>query len=267
VDRGRLENVRGPSSNGKGATWEQALTATADVLVKLKTEQQGKRIGVIASAQLTNEELFLIREVFRKGLGAQVSAAVPDRPGDSDDFLIKADKNPNTRGAMLLGLAGAGATEAGAILDQALAGKLDVLWVFGHDLTELFPSKKVAELSERVKLLVYSGTNGNPTAQMAHWALPTAAYVEKDGTFVNCNGRVQRIGRAFPPFKDSREDWRILLELAKKLGLPEPGTGPEKIFDVLAATEKTFESLSYKRIGAQGEWLSMAKPEAKVEAV
>ena len=69
-------------------------------------------------------------------------------------------------------------------------------------------------------LFVFSGTNENATVPFAHWVLPGAAYVEKDGTFVNCHGRVQRIGRAFPPLKDSREDWRILLELAGTLGLP-----------------------------------------------
>ena len=91
----------------------------------------GARLGVIASAQLTNEELFLIREVFQ---GAQISANVPEQPGSSDDFLIKADKNPNTLGATMLGLAGSEAPEAGQILDEALAGNLDAIWVFGHDL-------------------------------------------------------------------------------------------------------------------------------------
>jgi len=87
---------------------------------------------------------------------------------------------------------------------------------------------------------------------LAHWALPTAAYVEKDGTFVNCHGRVQRIGRAFRPLKDSREDWRILLELAGKLGLPLAWRGPEQIFLGLAKSAAPFEGLTYETIGSQG---------------
>ncbi|HEX9595343.1 MAG TPA: molybdopterin-dependent oxidoreductase, partial [Anaerolineales bacterium] len=267
VDRGRLEKVRGPASNGKeatadvtlGATWEQALTAIAAALAGLKQSQQGSRIGVIASAQSTNEELFLIREIFQNELGAQVSAAVPGKPGTSDDFLIKADKYPNTRGATLLGLAGPEAADAGEILDQALSGKLEVLWVFGHDLSDAFQSKNIAEMPQKVRLFIFSGTNANPTASLAHWVLPSAAYVEKDGTYVNCHGRVQRIGCAFPPLKDSREDWRILLGLAGKLGLPCGWKGPEDIFGELAGSVAAFEGLTYKSIGTQGAALETGK--------
>jgi predicted molibdopterin-dependent oxidoreductase YjgC len=79
-------------------------------------------------------------------------------------------------------------------------------------------------------LFIFSGTNENQTVPLAHWVLPTAAYVEKDGSFVNCHGRVQRFGRAFPPFKDSREDWRILLDVAAKQGRPLEWRGPDEIF-------------------------------------
>ena len=137
-------------------------------------------------------------------------------------------------------------------MDEALAGNLDALWVFGHDLVELFGEDRVREVSKKAGLFVFSGTNENRTAPFAHWVIPSAAYVEKNGTFVNCHGRVQRIGRAFPPFKDSREDWRILLELAAKLSLPLDWRGPEQIFKELARTLGPFEGLSYETIGAQG---------------
>ena len=238
IDRGRLDKVRGPAGE---ATWDEALTAIATAL-------PGARIGVIASAQLTNEELFLIREIFERGLGAKVSAAVPEQPGYADDFLIKADKNPNTTGAARLGLAG----PVERIVEDALCGKLGVLWVMGHDLVQLFGEEKARKLSQSVRLLIFSGTNQNATVALAHWVLPTAAYVEKDGTFVNCHGRVQRIGHAFPPRQGSREDWRILSDLAARLGLALNWRGPEQIFDELAKTVAAFEGLTYAAIGAQG---------------
>ena len=128
-----------------------------------------------------------------------MTAAVPTPSGYSDDFLIKADKSPNTRGATVLGLAGPGAPTADSILADALQGRIEALWVFGHDLAALIGESELEALSRKVDLLIYSGTNDNRTAAAAHWVLPTAAYLEKDGTFVNCHGRVQRIGRAFPP--------------------------------------------------------------------
>ena len=237
-------------------SWEQALSAISANLAELGKEQGRARIGVIASAQLTNEELFLIREIFQGALGAQVTASVPEEPGSSDDFLIKADKNPNTLGATLLGLDGMNVKDAAQILDEAIDGNIEALWVFGHDLVKLFGEDKVRQLAEKVTLFVYSGTNENPTVPWAHWVLPSAAYVEKDGTFVNCHGRIQRIGRAFPPLEDSREDWRILLELADKLGLKFDWRGPEGIFQGLAETVTPFEGLSYETIGTQGVTLS-----------
>ena len=269
VDQARLKKVRGPSAD---ATWERALTEISTALAGSDREEAGARagadgrLGVIASARLSNEELFLIREIFQSALGGRVSASVPEEPGSSDDFLIKADKNPNTSGATLLGLAGPDAPEAGQLVDEALEGSLDVLWVFGHDLVQLFGEEKVRQLSEKVPLFVFSGTNENPTVPLAHWVLPTAAYVEKDGTFVNCHGRVQRIGRAFPPLEDSREDWRILLELAGKLGLPFDWRGPEEIFQGLAGALTPFQGLSYETIGAQGVDVAPAEPAPEAAA-
>ena len=256
LDRERLTEVR--AANGAAATWEQALTTISTALAGAGEEEEGARVGVIASAQLTNEELFLVREIFQGALGARVTASVPETPGSSDDLLIKADKNPNTLGATLLGLAGPDAPDAGQIVEEALTGNLDALWVFGHDMVEFFGEGKVRELSEKVELFVFSGTNENPTASFAHWVLPTSGYVEKDGTFVNCDGRVQRIGSAFPPLGDSREDWRILLELAGLLGLPLEWRDPKQIFLGLAQTEAPFAGLSYETVGDQGAQITPA---------
>jgi NADH-quinone oxidoreductase subunit G len=241
-------------------TWDQALAAISAKLGAV----DAARVGVIASAQLTNEELFLMREIFA---GAQLSANVHEPPGSSDDFLIKSDKNPNTHGATLLGLIGPDAPDAEEILDEALSGKLDVLWVFGHDLTKRLGEEKVRQISARVPLFIYSGTNENSTALLAHWALPSAAYVEKDGTFVNCHGRLQRIAPAghpvFPPLGDSREEWRTLLELAGLLGQRLDWKGPPQIFQALAGSIEAFAGLRYEAIGAHGACVAMPKPTAE----
>ncbi len=263
VDQRRLKKVRGPSAD---ADWEKFLTEISGTLGASRREgataeaETESRIGVIASTQLTNEELFLIREIFGSGLGARVTASVPEEAGSSDDFLIKADKNPNTAGATLLGLVSSDSPGAGDLVQEGLDGNLDVLWVLGHDLVKLFGEEPVRLLSERMPLFVFSGTNDNGTAALAHWVLPTAAYMEKDGTFVNCHGRVQRIGRAFPPIGDSWEDWRMLLELAANLGLSLDWRGPEEIFQELAGVAGPFQGLSYEMIGAQGLKLRGTEP-------
>ena len=119
IDKGRLTQV---SDRGVDATWERAIAAIAAELTALGERGNGSGLGVIASAQLTNEELFLIREIFANALGARVTASVPARPGSSDNFLIKADKTPNSLGATLLGLTGPGATDADQHCQRSAAG-------------------------------------------------------------------------------------------------------------------------------------------------
>jgi predicted molibdopterin-dependent oxidoreductase YjgC len=216
----------------------------------------GSRLGIIASSQLTNEELYLIREIFGAGLGARVTAAVPRPTGFSDDFLIKADKTPNTAGATLLGLAGLDAPAATSLLTDALDGKLDGLWVFGHDLAHMIGEPELEELSRKLDLLIFSGPTDNRTAAVAHWALPTAAYLEKDGTFVNCHGWVQRVNRAFPPLADAREDWRLLLDIARDLGHELSYRNPQETFAEMSKTVAPFAELSYKTLGSLGAALA-----------
>lgn len=249
VDQARLQEVR---HQGNESTWEDAVTTIAAELAALRGNGNASRIGVIASSQLTNEELFLIREIFEGALGARVAASVATTTGYSDDFLIKADKTPNTRGATLLGLSGPSGPDDTSIVDDALQGRIEALWIFGHDVAKQISEGTLQELSRTLRLFVISGTNDDPALSWAHWQLPAAAYVEKDGTFVNCHGRIQRIGRAFPPLSDSREDWRTLLDIAVRVGRPLVWRNPQEIFDGLAKDVAPFAGLSYDKIGSQG---------------
>jgi NADH-quinone oxidoreductase subunit G len=69
---------------------------------------------------------------------------------------------------------------------------------------------------------VYIGTHGDRGAHAADVILPGATYVEKPGTWVNLEGRVQRAERAVFPVGDAREDWTILRALSAVLGKTLP---------------------------------------------
>ena len=75
IDQGRLTKVR---HRGVESTWDEAIAAIAAALRTLRDTGNGARLGVIASSQLTNEELFLIRkDLSGARSGAQVTASVP----------------------------------------------------------------------------------------------------------------------------------------------------------------------------------------------
>ena len=69
---------------------------------------------------------------------------------------------------------------------------------------------------------VYIGHHGDAGAHAADVVLPAAAYTEKDGTYVNLEGRVQRSNKAIFAPGDAREDWSILRALSEVIGKTLP---------------------------------------------
>lgn len=70
--------------------------------------------------------------------------------------------------------------------------------------------------------VIYQGHHGDEGAHRADIVLPAAAYTEKDATYVNMEGRVQRTQRAVFPPGQAKEDWAIIRALSDVLGKPLP---------------------------------------------
>lgn len=107
-----------------------------------------------------------------------------------------------------------GGRDLEGILSGAEAGEIEVVWLLGADEIDM------ARLGEA--FVVYQGHHGDAGAHRADVILPGAAYTEKNGTYVNLEGRVQ-LGRlaVFPP-GEAREDWTILRALSGVVGEPLP---------------------------------------------
>ncbi len=239
-----------PQYKGEPVSWDQAIGTVVQTINAVKKSARLDRIGVLASAQLTNEDLFAVRKFFKDTLKvSQVDFKVSEKPGHNDDFLLKADRNPNTAGAQVILGQGADANE---IIQKATQGELDLLYVFGHDLVKLCGKETVEQISQKVKLLVFEGSNVNDTCGFAHVILPGAVYAEKDGTFTNCQQRVQRILPAFPPLGEAKVDWEILSLISEKLGTPIKYKKSQDIFKDIAKTIDAFSEMSYEKIADQG---------------
>jgi NADH-quinone oxidoreductase subunit G len=235
-----------PQYNNQLFSWDQAI----DLISKVLKPTRSDKLGVIASAQLTNEDLFAVRKLFKDQLKSPyVGYKVPEQPGKADDFLLKADRNPNTTGAQAIL---SDATDAQTIVQKAMAGEIDVLYVFGHDMVKLFGKETVDKISQKVKLFIFQGSNINETCAYAHLILPSAVYAEKDGTFTNCHQRVQRIWPAFFPIGESKSDWEVLSLLADKLASPLGYKKSEDIFKDIARSVGSFSEMSYDKISDQG---------------
>ena len=124
-------------------------------------------------------------------------------------------------------LPGEGGRDLAGIVDGAQKGAIDFLYLLGADEFDL------AHLGRA--FIVYQGSHGDAGAHHADVILPGAAYTEKDGLYVNFEGRVQRGRRAAFPPGEAREDWTILRALSDVLGVRLPYDNRAQL---LAALEK-----------------------------
>ena len=195
----------------------QALSAHKD---------RPETIALIGSSQLTNEDAAELKKLFADHLKIGAGDWTgPAHLGDQDDFLVRADKNPNTAGIETV-FKGVPKTPSAEIFKAIDEGKVKILYVCGQDLVTQFGEAKVAELRKKLDLFVYQGSNENKTAEYAHWVLPSAVYAEKDGHFTNFEGRVQRINKAFAPLGVSLPDSEIFQRLIQALDfVPSPLAG------------------------------------------
>jgi len=127
-------------------------------------------------------------------------------------------RRANVRGALSLGLAPRGSTDAAAILEASANGKVDCLILLGADPLSDIPD---ADLARRgiagARHIIAIDTFLNNSSAHADIVLPAAAYGEKDGTTTNLEGRVTNVAQSITPHATSRPDWMIAVELAALL--------------------------------------------------
>ncbi|NBS52862.1 MAG: NADH-quinone oxidoreductase subunit L, partial [Spartobacteria bacterium] len=177
------------------ATWPRAIAAAAEQL----RGRNPSEMAIIASARLSNEELFLVRR-----LAATLkidNVDVLPRPQTGDGFLVSNDGNPNTTGAKMLGLATGKLPE---IVQGVESGKISGLIVLGEDAVDCGIS---ADSLRKLGALVVMGISANRTTEHATALLPSSAWAEKRGTMINLKGRLQRFNQAIQPPGQAREDW------------------------------------------------------------
>lgn len=240
---GREDRLKQPLVKGEPADWRQTIAAAAEQLQRNKGA-----IAMIASARLTNEELFLAKRL-ASALGIDKVDVLP-RWGEPDGILIQADRNPNTSGAQLLGLTG---KEPGARLKEIAkdvkSGAIKALVVLGEDATKCGLTE---EDLRKLDALVVADILPNKTTPLATALLPAAGWAEKRGSMINVRGRLQRLNRAVDAPDHARDDWEILRDLIQAVSGSNGLYMIEDVFKQMAAEVKEFAGLSLSKIGDLG---------------
>jgi len=186
--------------------------------------------------------------------GACDMAALPNTlPGYQSYTKENLEKFSKAWGVELSGKNGLRIPE---MIDLALAGKVKAMYIMGEDPVLTDPdANHVKKALSNLDFLVVQDLFLTETAKFADVFLPAACYAEKEGTFTNTERRVQRVRKAVEAPGECREDWRIICDLANRLGYPMEYACAEDIFEEIRSLVPSYAGITYKRIEKQGiQW-------------
>ena len=227
----------------RAATWQDALAKAATALQSVQPSQ----IAIIASGRMTNEELFLTKRL-AISLGVTHLDIVP-RTGEADNYLVHADKNPNTAGARLI-LGTEPGSQLAAIRDKVDRGEITTVIALQENL--LGEAGFTAAQLVKLQSFIAGHILANPSAEHAHVVLPLAAYAEKRGSLINATGRLQRLNKATEPAGEARSDWEVLRDLTLAVSGQNGLYSIEDVFKSMAAAIPAFAGLNLGKIGDLG---------------
>jgi NADH-quinone oxidoreductase subunit G len=249
-DRLRRAFVRGPDGALEARPWASAVEEGAVRLRRLIESKGAGVIAGIASAQLTNEELFMLKR-FLEGLGSDHGGVAVLR-GDSDDLLVKAEKAPNVEGARALGFG-----DAQTVVERIRGGGVDGLILLGHELLDESYLGAPDALS-RLDTVIAIDSHQSGVMDVAHVVLPGRHAAEKHGTLTNHAGRVQRVRPAVEPAWEAHDEGESLSALAKAIGLEgfEARYDPREASKALAQAVPAFRGIDLDSVGDRGRSLA-----------
>ena len=135
------------------------------------------------------------------------------------------------------------------IMDAVHAGQIRGMYVEGENPAMSDPDLNHARQAlAKLEHLVVQDLFLTETAFYADVVLPASAFAEKSGTFTNTDRRVQLARPVVPLPGDARQDWWIIQQMARRLGLAWDYAGPPAIFAELASVTPSFANITWDRL-------------------
>ena len=261
----RLSTIRARAEGGNGTTgfsslgWKETLDLVAR---KLRTRSAEGTVAFLGSGFLTVEEAYLFAKL-ADAVGSPHRSVPVDRGTawtipNLKGGITGVEAAPNRRGAELAGLAPGTPGASGTLLDHdALllgdgAAQCSVLVVCDSDFGKAAWAPETVERLRKAQFLVVFGWADSPLAKVADVALPVPTHVEKSGTFVNVEYRVQRFEAACPPPGQDRPLVDVLGDLLGRFEQGWPQRTPAAVFDKLAAEIPAFAGITWETLPATG---------------
>jgi NADH-quinone oxidoreductase subunit G len=206
------------------------------------------RFAGVASTYSTVEELWLFKALM-DALRAKAVGFLTKTEGERQvfkgGFAIEADKTPNRRCAERFFGPEAVAAGVKAVVDGLEKGEIEGLLVLNGIPDHPLPDALV-RAAKKASFVAVSDLLENPLVGTANVVLPGCAWAEKDGTFMNLDGRVQRIRKAVEPPTSVRPEAEWLQEILVALGVRPKPLSVEGVF------REALPGWDYGKIGSKG---------------
>ena len=135
------------------------------------------------------------------------------------------------------------------MIDAIHQGKLKAMYLFGEEISLVDSNKNfVEEGLSKLDFFVVQDIFFSDTCRFADVVLPASPSLEKEGTFTSTERRIQRLYEVFEPLEGSRPDWRIIQEIAHRLGADWNFKHPSEIYAEIASLTPLFAGVTYERL-------------------
>ncbi len=138
------------------------------------------------------------------------------------------------------------------IMDAIHDGDITSMYILGENPAMSDPDVAHArDALAKLSHLVVQDIFLTETANYADVILPASAWAEKTGTVTNTNRQVQMGRPAIKPPGEAREDWRITVELARRLGLDWNYSHPREVFAEMKHSMQSLDNITWERLEAE----------------
>ena len=135
------------------------------------------------------------------------------------------------------------------MVDAIYQGKLKAMYVFGEELGIVDSNANfVDEGLAKLDFLVIQDIFFSTTCRFADVVLPACPSLEKEGTFVSTERRIQRLYQVLEPLEGTRPDWQIIQDIANRLGAKWDYQHPSDIYREIASLTPLFAGVTYERL-------------------
>ncbi|WP_170761613.1 formate dehydrogenase subunit alpha [Ruegeria lacuscaerulensis] len=135
------------------------------------------------------------------------------------------------------------------IIDQIYARNIKGMYILGENPAMSDPDVNHARAAlAKLDLMIVQDIFLTETANYADIILPASALYEKNGTVSNTNRQVQRVRPAVAPPGEAREDWKITVELAQRIGLNWDYTDVSQVFAEMKLTMASLNNITWERL-------------------